>query len=138
MASIERAYGLRGVAVALGAAALAGLVHGVLASRTGWFAASAGLVIVSGIVLLMGGLVSARRRAVTAFVIAALMVLVFFWWRWFGWSVMTDGGQFALTAPGGWPAYLAAAGAAARAGIELIAAASAAAFGCWVGHERSD
>lgn len=137
MASLDRAYGLRGAAIALGAAALAGLVHGVIASALDLLVLKTLLLAVSIIVLVIAGTVSARRSLATAAIIGLAMALVFFWTRWAGWSVMTDAARFASEPPWAWPAYLSGAGVTGLWIAEFTATLSAALFGCMAGHERA-
>ncbi|MEM7508202.1 MAG: hypothetical protein AAF415_15825 [Pseudomonadota bacterium] len=137
MASLDRAYGLKGAAIALGTAAVAGLVHGVLASALDSILLKVPLLLVSIIVLVIAGTVSARRSLATAALIAVAMALIFFWMRWFGWSAMADAARFVTEPPWRWPAYLAAGGVTGLWIAEFTATLSAAIFGCMAGHERS-
>lgn len=137
MASLDRAYGIRGAAIALGAAALGGLVHGVLASQLEWLGPKALLLIISATVLVISGTVSARQSYLAAGLIATAMAVTFFWMRWFGYSLMSDASAFAVTAPWDWPAYLSGAGVTLLWVLELGVTFCAALFGCMAGHERA-
>lgn len=137
MASLDRAYGIKGAVIALGVAGIAGLIHGTLASQVVWLLPKIGLLLVSVTAMIIGGTVSARQSYATAALIAAAMVVVFFWLRWFGFSVMTDGGGFATVLPWHWPAYITATGVSWLWTVETGAVMAATILGCMAGHERS-
>lgn len=137
MASLDRAYGIRGAVIALGCAAVAGLVHGVLVASTDWLAIKILLLVAALTVLVIGGTVSARQSIATSFLIALAMALAFFWMRWAGWSAITDGGVFPGVPPWGWWGYIATSGVTGLWLGEGAATLSAAIFGCMAGHERA-
>ncbi|MEL6476263.1 MAG: hypothetical protein AAFR17_02975 [Pseudomonadota bacterium] len=137
MASLDRAYGIKGAAIALGAAAVAGAVHGVLVTVTGWLVVKVVLLAVAVAVLVIGGTVSARQSLPAALAIALAMALAFFWARWSTWSVMSDGGVFLGVPPWGWWGYISTSGVRGLWFGEFAATLSAAVFGCMAGHERA-
>ncbi|MBY8974649.1 hypothetical protein KHP62_02450 [Rhodobacteraceae bacterium NNCM2] len=137
MASLDRAYGLRGATIAVGIALIAGLVQGVLASQLEWLLPKALLLLASCIVLVMAGTVSARQSVASTGLIAALMTLGFFLCRWTVWSVMTGAGPMLAEPPWQWPAYFADHGVTLLWIAEFLATLGAATFGCFAGHERA-
>ena len=137
MASLDRAYGLRGAVTAFGAAAVAGAVHGVLVAMTGWIAVKGLLLLIAMAVLVIGGTVSARQSLPSALIIAAAMAFLFFLCRWSAWSVISDGGAFLNQPPWAWWGYISASGVKLLWFGEVSATLAAAVFGCLAGHERA-
>ena len=86
MASLDRAYGTRGAAIALAMAAVAGAVHGTFAQTFDvlWVKLLIGLA--GSIVLIMAGVISARRSWWGAISLALLMAGTFFVTRWSCWA----------------------------------------------------
>lgn len=140
MASLNRAYGIRGAAIALGMAAVAGCVHGVLAATFDHLAAKLALGMAGAVLMVMGGAVSARQSLAGALGVGFAMGLLFFWIRWAAWALMTGGiaatASFAATPPWGWPSWLAASGIGAAWTVEAVSLLIPALFGCLVGQER--
>ena len=142
MASLDRAYGVRGAAIALAMAAVAGAVHGTFAQAFDvlWVKLLIGLA--GSIVLIMAGVISARRSWWGTVSLALLMAGTFFVTRWSCWAVMQGGwaGLAALmtTPPQRWPEFLVVAGISAFWTVELIAMCIPAMFGCIAGHERAE
>lgn len=137
MASLDRAYGVKGALIAGATAAVAGLVHGVLVAVTGWLAIKVLLLAAAAAMLVIGGTVSARQHTASMTAMAMAMVALFFWWRWLGWSAINDAGVFLGLGPGGWLAYIRGSGVFWLWLPEFSITASAAAFGCYAGFERA-
>lgn len=142
MASLDRAYGTRGAAIALTMAVTAGAVHGTFAHVFDLLWAKILVGMSGSIILVIAGLISARRSWWGATTLALLMGVLFFLGRWTCWAIM-DGGvseasEFLTTAPYLWPGYLAAAGISAFWRLEAISMCIPAMFGCYVGHEHGE
>ncbi|MEM8699375.1 MAG: hypothetical protein AAGF44_09400 [Pseudomonadota bacterium] len=137
MASLDRAYGIKGAAIALGTALVAGAVHGVLVTVTGWLAVKVLLLVVAVAVLVIGGTVSARQSLAAALGIGLAMALTFFWARWSAWSVMSDHGVFATLPPWEWWDYISTSGVQGLWFGEFSSTLTASIFGCMAGHERA-
>lgn len=142
MASLDRAYGLRGAILALGLAAAGGAIHGTLAGTEPGLIAKLGLALASLVVVLVAGVASARRSLGAALGIAALILAAFLVCRWGCWCLMVADwpglARLAALPPGGWPGALAGLGAGALAVVETTAVATAALVGCLTGQERED
>ena len=78
MASLERAYGVRGAVIALSLAAIAGGVHGVMAASFDYLALKIAVGIAGAVVLIMAGAISARQSVWGAVCIGLSMGAVFF------------------------------------------------------------
>ncbi|MEM8842962.1 MAG: hypothetical protein AAGD47_14440 [Pseudomonadota bacterium] len=137
MASLDRAYGLRGALTALAISAISGLVHGVLASQLTWLGIKALLLVVSCVALVIAGTVSARRSPAAAWGIALAMTLVFFLCRWAIWAVMVQATPVLASPPWDWPGLFARHGVSWLWIVELTATGAAAGLGCYAGHERA-
>ncbi|MEM7670176.1 MAG: hypothetical protein AAF317_13730 [Pseudomonadota bacterium] len=137
MASLDRAYGIRGAVIAIGVAGVAGLIHGTLASQVVWLAPKIALLVMSVAAIVIGGTVSARQGYATAMLIAVTMSIAFFCFRWTGFSIMADAGTFLTIAPWNWPDYIATTGVSWLWTIETGLISFAALLGCLAGHERS-
>lgn len=140
MPSLDRAFGARGAIVALCAALVVGLVHGVLAWQFDHLAAKIAVGTAGAVVLLMAGIVAARRSPGSVLGLALIMGAAFFLARWTGWSVM-DGGtvrvaEFIAAAPPGWPGWLAAHGISPLWPVEAASMFAPALYGCYVGQQR--
>ncbi|MEO1492865.1 MAG: hypothetical protein AAFV19_11990 [Pseudomonadota bacterium] len=141
MASLDRAYGVRGMVIALGMASVAGGVHGVLS----WSVDSVVIKFIFGcaaaIVMIMAGAISARKTLPVAIALGVGMGVVFFLTRWVGWSVMEGGVSlatvFLTTAPWGWPAFLEAHEISRFWIFEFTSVMVPAIFGTIVGQERT-
>lgn len=142
MASLERAYGVRGAVIALSMAAIAGGVHGVMAASLDHLAVKIGVGIAGAIVLIMAGAISARQSVWSAIAIGLGMGALFFLGRWCGWSLITGGVPEAIrflgAGPLGWPEFLSAAGISRYWTVEAISMLVPAMIGCLVGQERTD
>ena len=142
MASLDRAYGMRGAALALGMASIAGGVHGVMASQFDYLAVKIVVGVAGAIVLIMAGAISARASMLSAVATGLAMGVLFFLFRWIGWSLMEDGPSGALafltTPPWGWPGYLTQAGISGFWAVEATSMLIPALIGCIVGQERQE
>lgn len=138
MASLDRAYGLRGALIAVTIAAVAGLIHGVLASQLSWLGVKALLLVVSCIVLVIAGTVSARRSFTAACLVAMAMTVVFFLCRWAIWAVMIQEPAALIAPPWEWPGGFADRGVTWLWIVEFTVTFAAAGFGCYAGHERAE
>ena len=142
MASLERAYGARGTIIALGMAAIAGAVHGVMAASFDYLAVKIAVGLAGAIVLIMAGAISARQSIFSAIAIGLGMGLFFFLFRWFSWSLIMDGMPgflvFVTTAPWHWPAWLEGAGISRYWMVEAVSLLVPAMIGCIAGQERVD
>lgn len=140
MASLDRAYGIRGAAMALGMAAVVGFVHGVMAAAFDhpWVTVPVGIA--GAIIMVMAGLISARRSLAGVLGTGFAMGFLFFVVRWAMWALMRGGGAltagFLTTPPWGWPAWLASAGVDGLWPVEAALLLGPAIFGCYVGMER--
>lgn len=142
MASLDRAYGLRGATIALGMATVAGGVHGTLAWAAGDnVLPKIALGVAAAIVMVMAGAISARRTLVIAVALGIAMGVAFFITRWVAWSVMEGGVPLATTflasGPLGWPAYLDIHNVSGLWLFEFISMMVPAVFGTIVGQERT-
>lgn len=140
MASLDRAYGVRGAAIALAMAAVAGCVHGALAAEFDHLWVKLALGTAGAVVMVMGGATSARQTLAGALGVGFAMGFLFFAARWSAWSLM-QGGPAGLAAflgapPWGWPGYLARAGVSDFWTVEAVSLLIPALFGCFVGQER--
>ncbi len=131
---------MRGAAIALGMAGVAGGVHGVMAWNFDILAVKIAVGLAGSIVLIMAGAISARQSMISAVVLGMVMGALFFLARWTGWSLM-EGGlpetvRLFSTSPLGWPDYLAAAGISGFWVVEAISMLVPAMIGCIVGQER--
>ena len=142
MASLDRAYGLRGAVIALGMAAVAGGVHGVMAWNFDVLGVKIAVGIAGSIVLIMAGAISARQSMISAVALGLVMGALFFLGRWTGWTLMEGGpsetARFFAATPAGWPGYLAAAGISGFWVVEAISMLVPSMIGCVVGQERVD
>ena len=140
MASLDRAYGVRGAAIALGIAAVVGSVHGVLAAGFDHLGVKLAVGTAGSIVMLMAGATSARQTLTGALAVGLSMGLLFFVTRWSLWALMESGVEgaaaFLSTPPWGWPRYLREAGISDLWTVELGCLWTPALFGCFVGQER--
>lgn len=140
MASLDRAYGHRGAAIALGMAAVVGAVHGVLAWQFDHLIATLAVGMAGAIIMVMGGAISARQTLSGAVGVGLAMGLLFFVTRWSGWALMQGGfpgaAGFLGTPPWGWPDWLANAGISDLWAVELTSLLVPALFGCLAGQER--
>ena len=142
MASLDRAYGLRGAVISLAMTTVAGGVHGVLAWQFDFLATKVFTGLCCAVLLVMAGAISARRSLATALGLGLVMGLVFFLARWTGWSVMDAGADgvfsFFAAAPFDWPIWLAARGISTGWIVEAASLTTTALFACYVGHERAE
>ena len=142
MASLDRAYGTRGVVIALTMSAVAGAVHGTFAQSFDFLWVKILVGMAGSIVLGIAGVISARRSWWGAIMLALLMGVLFFVSRWSCWAIMTGGvteaTRFLVTPPYLWPEYLAAAGISVFWILETISMCIPAMFGCYVGHEQGE
>ena len=142
MPSLERAYGIRGAVIALGMAAVAGGVHGVLAWQFDFIAAKIFVGLCGALVLIMAGAISARRSLLSAIGLGVLMGMAFFLARWMGWALMEGGFtatlDFLSATPAGWYAWLDAREISGAWIFEAISMTTTALFGCYFGHERAE
>lgn len=140
VASLDRAFGLRGALISVGFAAGAGAIHGILVAGEPVLIARLGLALASFVVLVLAGVASARRGRRAAIGCAGVMLAAFLLARWGFWALMLGGApalaDLAATPPWGWPGALAALGAGGLGLVELAAMATAALMGCLLGHER--
>lgn len=140
MASLDRAYGIRGAVIAISMAAVAGGVHGTFAQSFDWLAVKIIVGVAGSIVLIMAGVISARQSWWGTISLGLTMGGVFFLSRWTCWSLM-DGGtvgasNFLTTTPFMWPDYLAAEGISTFWIVEAVSMCVPAMIGCVTGHER--
>ncbi len=148
MATTNRAYGMRGAAIALGITAIAAATQGVLTAVTGVIALEILCAVVMAIALVIAGATSARQTWPGAAALAVFMGVLFFWLRWTLWSFMSGGAEaalaFALTPPWLWyPAMdtLSATGAITGNTLWIMEGATmlaAAATGCLLGYEPKE
>lgn len=140
MASLDRAYGIRGVVIALTMATVAGAVHGTLAQAFDILWVKIVIGMAGSIVLVMAGVISARRSWWGTIALGVSMGVLFFVARWSCWAVMAGGPSeamvFLTTAPLVLPQYLAAAGIRIFWIVEAVSMCVPAMFGCVAGHER--
>ncbi len=142
MPSLDRAYGLRGAAIALGMACVAGGVQGVLAWQFDHLAVKIVVGLSGTLVLIMAGAISARQSLTSALGLGLMMGAGFFLARWIGWALM-DGGfgaalDFLATGPPGWPAWLDARGISGFWKFEAVSMFVPALLGCYFGQERAE
>lgn len=141
MPSLDRAQGVRGAAIALATALLAGCVHGVLAWQFEALAANIAFGLTGAVMLVIGGAVSARRSLAAALGLGLLMGGAFFLARWTGWALMEGGpagvAGFIAAGPHGWPRWLGAHGVNAFWPVEAASMFAPALFGCYAGQERA-
>lgn len=141
MASLDRAYGYRGAAIALGMAVVAGGVHGVISWQFDFLVVKIGIGLAGALVLIMAGAISARQAMFSALGLGVLMGLFFFLCRWSCWSLMDAGmdglRSFLTTPPWQWPDYLDARGISGFWIFEAVSMFVPALIGCYVGQERS-
>lgn len=142
MASLNRAYGMRGAALALGMACVAGGVHGVMAGSFDYLIVKLGVGLAGAIVLIMAGAISARQTMQGAILIGLGMGGLFFASRWICWALVTGGlstaGDLLTLPPWGWPAFLSAAGISGFWVVEAFSMLIPAMIGCIVGQERPE
>ena len=142
LASLDRAYGVRGAALALGMACVGGGVHGVMAGSFDFLVVKLGVGLAGAIVLIMAGAISARQTLGGAILIGLGMGVLFFVFRWAFWAIVTGGlpraGDLMTLAPWDWPAFLAAAGISGFWVVEAISMLVPAMIGCLVGQERPE
>lgn len=140
MASLDRAYGIRGAVIAVSMAAVAGAVHGTFAQAFDWLAVKILVGVAGSIVLIMAGVISARQSWWGTISLGLFMGGLFFLARWTCWSLMEGGtagaGSFLSTPPFLWPEYLAAAGISTFWIVEAVSMCVPAMIGCVTGHER--
>lgn len=141
MPSLDRAYGLRGAGIALGMAAVAGGVQGVLAWQFDYLAVKIVVGMSGVLVLIMAGAISARQHLASALGLGLLMGAAFFLARWIGWALMDAGfagaADFLMATPIGWPGWLDARGISGFWIFEAMSMFAPALFGCYVGQERA-
>lgn len=140
MASLDRAFGYRGAAIACGMAVVAGGVQGVISWQFDFLAIKIVIGLSSALVLIMAGAISARQSLASAMGLGLLMGLAVFITRWGSWSLMDGGfgglGAFLAATPLDWPGYLDAKGVSGFWVIEATSMFCPALFGCYVGQDR--
>lgn len=141
MPSLERAYGIRGAAIALGMATIAGGVQGVLAWQFDYVVIKVVIALAGALVLVMAGAISARRSLNKAMILGCMMAVSFFIARWIGWSLMQGGFPLTLElftlSPLSWPEWMDAQGVSGFWILEATSMFVPALFGCYVGQERA-
>lgn len=142
MPSLDRAYGVRGAAIALGMACVAGGVQGVLSWQFDFLAVKIIVGLSATLVIIMAGAISARRTLSAALGLGLLMGISFFLCRWVAWALM-DGGfaaalDFLAAGPPGWPGWLDSRGISGFWIFEFCSMFAPSLFGCYVGMERAE
>ena len=142
MPSLERAYGIKGAAIAVSMAVVAGAVHGVMAATFDVLPVKLAIGLAGSIILIIAGVVSARRSLWGALFTGFAMGVCFFLFRWSCWSLMTGGPEglagFLAAGPLGWDAWLSAAGISGFWLVEAVSMFVPALVGCIAGQERPE
>ncbi|MEM7742499.1 MAG: hypothetical protein AAF409_02210 [Pseudomonadota bacterium] len=142
MASLNRAYGARGAAIALALASVVGLVHGTMAASFDYLGVKIGVGVAGAVMMIIAGVVSARRSVLAALATGLAMGCVFFVVRWAAWATIVGGPTelmtFFGTTPWGWPAYLSARGISGFWIVEATSMTIPALVGCIAGQERTE
>lgn len=142
MASLSRAYGARGVVIAVSTAAVVGVVHGTLAAVFDVFAMKLVVGILGSIAMIIAGTVSARQQVLSAVVVALTMATIFFVLRWSAWAIINDGSaglqEFLTALPLGAPQLLLEWGITRYWMLEVFSMFVPALIGCIAGFERAE
>ena len=142
MPSLDRAYGMRGALIALGMAAVAGGVHGVIGWAGDYLLVKIALGMAGALVLIMAGAISARHGLVNALGLGLAMGALYFVARWTGWSLMENGfghaAEFLTTLPWRWPVLFDARGISGYWIVEAVSMCVPALIGCYTGQERGE